>query len=216
MSRDPLNNSWKYWGVPLTPETTQRAYWGILWPHKQTRGGEAKANAISRHATLSVAAQPTAWPPLWRRWHNHGSWPIGVGKGRGEASGHCMWARRDEPGYHGPGRTSGGYPYKGLITKLRHPSARIPASEIHGLCLSCRWVRVCTVTAGPLRPQPMGIGHNQLYMGSIVGFQVVRLPSLGGGGTLSCAYMNYCILGRRSRGGAQDGLQVLMIHTTRI
>ena len=38
VSRDPLNNSWRYWGVPLTPETTQRAYWGIPWPHKQTRG----------------------------------------------------------------------------------------------------------------------------------------------------------------------------------
>ena len=48
-----------------------------------------------------------------------------------------MWARCGEPGYHGPGRTSGGYPYRGLIIKLRQPSARIQASNIHGLCLSC-------------------------------------------------------------------------------
>ena len=48
-----------------------------------------------------------------------------------------MWARRGERGYHGPVRTSGGYPYSGSITKLRHPVARIQASDIHGLCLSC-------------------------------------------------------------------------------
>ena len=44
-----------------------------------------------------------------------------------------MWARLGGPGYHGPGRASGGYPYRGSIIKLRHPPARIPASDIHGL-----------------------------------------------------------------------------------
>ena len=47
-----------------------------------------------------------------------------------------MWVRRGEPGYHGPGRTSGGYPYKGSIIKLRHPPARVPTSDIHRLRLS--------------------------------------------------------------------------------
>ena len=49
-----------------------------------------------------------------------------------------MWAKCGEPGYHGPGRTSGGYPYRGSIIKLRHPPARVRTSDIHGLCLSCR------------------------------------------------------------------------------
>ena len=48
-----------------------------------------------------------------------------------------MRAAWGEPGNHGPGRTCGGYLYRGSITKLRHPPARIPASDIHGLCLSC-------------------------------------------------------------------------------
>ena len=37
-SPDPLNNSLSYYGVRLTPEATHKAYWGIPWPHKQTRG----------------------------------------------------------------------------------------------------------------------------------------------------------------------------------
>ena len=49
-----------------------------------------------------------------------------------------MWAKRGEPGYHDPGRTSGGYPYRGSIIKLRHPPARVPASDTHGLRLSRR------------------------------------------------------------------------------
>ena len=59
-----------------------------------------------------------------------------------------MWARSGAPGYYGPGRASGGYPYRGSITKLRHPPARIPASDIHGLRHSRR------VAAGvpPCRP----------------------------------------------------------------
>ena len=56
-----------------------------------------------------------------------------------------MWARWAEPGYHGPGRTSGGYPYRGLIIKLRQTPTQIQASDIHGLCLSC-----CTVAGIPL------------------------------------------------------------------
>ena len=47
-----------------------------------------------------------------------------------------MWARRDVPSFHGPGRTSGGYLYGGSIIKLRHPPARVPASDIHELRLS--------------------------------------------------------------------------------
>ena len=38
VSYDLLSDSWRCWGVPLTPETTRREYWGIPWPHKQTRG----------------------------------------------------------------------------------------------------------------------------------------------------------------------------------
>ena len=38
VSRDSSNNSWRYKGVPLTPETTQRVYLGIPWPRKQTIG----------------------------------------------------------------------------------------------------------------------------------------------------------------------------------
>ena len=38
VSRDPSSDSWRRWSVPLTPETTQREYWGIPWPLKQTRG----------------------------------------------------------------------------------------------------------------------------------------------------------------------------------
>ena len=30
------------------------------------RGGDARANAISRLATSSVGAEPAAWPLLWR------------------------------------------------------------------------------------------------------------------------------------------------------
>ena len=71
------------------------------------------------------------------------------------------------------------------------------------------------MVAGPLRPQPMGIGRNHLYTGSFERLQRVQLLSLGGTGKLSCAYMDYCILGTRSRGGARDGLQVPMTYTTR-
>ena len=46
-------------------------------------GGDARANAISRLATSSVGAEPAAWPLLWRKRRNHGSWPISAGKGQG-------------------------------------------------------------------------------------------------------------------------------------
>ena len=45
--------------------------------------GEAQANAIRRHATLSVDAKPAAWTLLWLRCNNHRSWLIGAGKGQG-------------------------------------------------------------------------------------------------------------------------------------
>ena len=45
-------------------------------------GGDARANALSRLATSSVGAEPAAWPLLWRRRRNHGSWPISAGKVR--------------------------------------------------------------------------------------------------------------------------------------
>ena len=46
-------------------------------------GGDARANAISGLATLSVGAEPAAWPMLWRKRRNHGSWPNSAGKGQG-------------------------------------------------------------------------------------------------------------------------------------
>ena len=51
--------------------------------YRRVPRGEAQANAISRHATLSVVAEPSAWTLLWRRWRNHGTWPISAGKGQG-------------------------------------------------------------------------------------------------------------------------------------
>ena len=39
-------------------------------------GGDARA-------TSSVGAEPAAWPLLWRKRRNHGSWPISAGKGQG-------------------------------------------------------------------------------------------------------------------------------------
>ena len=46
-------------------------------------GGDARANAISRLATLSVGAKPAAWPLLWRKRRNDGRWPNSAGKGQG-------------------------------------------------------------------------------------------------------------------------------------
>ena len=37
--------------------------------------------------------------------------------------------------------------YRGLITQLRHPSARVPAGDIHELCLSCRTVAYIPLAA---------------------------------------------------------------------
>ena len=51
--------------------------------YRVVRGGDARANAISRLATSSVGAEPAAWPLLWRKRRNHGSWPITAGKGQG-------------------------------------------------------------------------------------------------------------------------------------
>ena len=45
-------------------------------------GGDARANAISRLATSSVAAEPAARRLLWRKRRNHGSWPNSAGKGQ--------------------------------------------------------------------------------------------------------------------------------------
>ena len=56
-------------------------------------GDDARANAISRLATSSVGAEPAAWPLLWQKRRNHGSWPNSAGKGQGSAPGQCMWAR---------------------------------------------------------------------------------------------------------------------------
>ena len=66
----------------------------------------------------------------------------------------------------------------GSITKLRHPLARIPASDNHGLCLSrcglagippvdprdILYERVCTNTTGQLRSQSWVEGTNPIYM----------------------------------------------------
>ena len=48
-------------------------------------GGDARAYAISRLATSSVGAEPAAWPLLWRKRRNHGSWQISAGKGQGQS-----------------------------------------------------------------------------------------------------------------------------------
>ena len=71
-----------------------------------------------------------------------------------------MWARRGKLGYHGPGRTCGGYPYRRLVTNLRHPPSRIRANGIHELCLSC-----CEV-AGISRIDPRVIVYESMYSGS--------------------------------------------------
>ena len=34
VSRNPSGDSWWYWGVPVTPGTTHRKYWGTPWPLK--------------------------------------------------------------------------------------------------------------------------------------------------------------------------------------
>ena len=46
-------------------------------------GGDARVNALSRLATSSVGAEPAAWPLLWRKRRNHGSWLNSAGKGQG-------------------------------------------------------------------------------------------------------------------------------------
>ena len=46
-------------------------------------GGDARANAINRLATSTAGAKPAAWPLLWRKRRNQGSWPISAGKGQG-------------------------------------------------------------------------------------------------------------------------------------
>ena len=70
-----------------------------------------------------------------------------------------MWAKRGEPGHCSPGRTSSGYPFTGLITKVWHPPARIPASDFHKLCLSCRTV------AGIPPVEPHVMGDESMYSG---------------------------------------------------
>ena len=96
------------------------------------RGGDARANAISRLATSAVGAEPAAWPLLWRKLTGAGQTVQLRVKGRRQGN-VCGPDEVDLHGYHGPGRASGGYPYRGSIIKLRHPPARIPASDIHGL-----------------------------------------------------------------------------------
>ena len=68
-----------------------------------------------------------------------------------------MWATRSQPRFYGPGRTSGGYPYRGSIIKLRHPPARVPASDVHGLRLSRHG------TAGVPPVDPLGILYVDVY-----------------------------------------------------
>ena len=46
-------------------------------------GRDARTNAISRLATLSVGAEPAAWRLLWRKRRKHGSWTNSAGKGQG-------------------------------------------------------------------------------------------------------------------------------------
>ena len=111
-----------------------------------------------------------------------------------------MWARRGDLGYHSPGQTSGGYPYRGLITKLRHLPARVPTSDSHKLRLSCRGVagippvdpRVIVYESmysgcKPARTAASGNGETRLYMGPYGRLRRMQLLSLGGIGKLCCA-----------------------------
>ena len=49
-------------GVPQTPGTTQRGYWGIPWPRPQTRGTEPAGlyHLTSAHDTGGVAVRAVA------------------------------------------------------------------------------------------------------------------------------------------------------------
>ena len=38
VSSNPSGDTWWNSGVPVTPGTTHRVYWGIPWPLKQTKG----------------------------------------------------------------------------------------------------------------------------------------------------------------------------------
>ena len=46
-------------------------------------GVDTRTNATSRLPKSSMGAEPAAWPLLWRKRRNHGSWPISAGKGQG-------------------------------------------------------------------------------------------------------------------------------------
>ena len=51
------------------------------------------------------------------------------------------------------------------------------------------YMRICTVVAGPMRPQPMDVGRHLLLTESNVGFQLVRLLSLRSTRKLCCAVL---------------------------
>ena len=70
---------------------------------------------------------------------------------------------------------SGGYPYRGSIIKLRHPPARIPACEIHGLRHSCR----VAASVPPCRPSGYII-RGQEDASKLIGFW----PLTGSAGTV--------------------------------
>ena len=113
-----------------------------------------------------------------------------------------MWARRGEPGYHGPGRTSGGYPYKGSIIKLRHPAARVLASVMHGLCLSRRGA------AGVPPLDPPGI----LYVGMYKYHEATRVM-ISDMGYRHCIYLG-CGCDYKLR-KAKDYYRMLLYSTRR-
>ena len=60
-------------------------------------GGDARANAISRLASSSVGAEPAAWPLLWWKRRNQGSWPISAGA-RAKYVGQMRCTRLPQPG----------------------------------------------------------------------------------------------------------------------
>ena len=104
-----------------------------------------------------------------------------------------MWARRGDPGNHGPGRTFAGYPHWGSIIKLGHLPARVPASDIHGLRLSRHGAAVVPPAdpigilyvgmyksheAAPVMISDMGYRHS-IYLGCGCDYELRRAQEEG-------------------------------------
>ena len=90
--------------------------------------------------------------------------------------------------------------------KLRHPPVRMPASDIHGLCLSCRGAAAIPLVdprgisyvdmykyheSAQVMASDKGYGHC-IYLGYEGDFQRLQFIATGGHRILSCAYVQYC------------------------